>query len=72
MGGHGANRPVKKRKPREQTDKVVKYMGTWEVRRLEEDKLRKIQEKLDNIEKTVIKVKLAFPPRFHSNSVPQA
>ena len=44
MGGHGANRPVKKRKPREQTDKVVKYMGTWEVRRLEEDKLRKIQE----------------------------
>ena len=54
MGGHGANRPVKKRKPREQTDKVVKYMGTWEVRRLEEDKLRKIQEKLDNIEKTIV------------------
>ena len=29
-------------------------MGTWEVRRLEEDKLRKIQEKLDNIEKTIV------------------
>ena len=56
MGRHGANEVAKKHAQfvRQQKDRVVKYMGTWEVRRLEQDKVRRAKEKLDKIEQTVV------------------